>query len=57
MEGHWSCTCSTPKHLINLYQAPIKENEKGFEMNFANHNDLGVNKTHLDMSLMENLII
>jgi hypothetical protein len=26
-----------PKHLIDLYQASIKEKEKGIEMNFANH--------------------
>ena len=39
MESHWSCTCCTPKHLVDLYQAFIKEKEKGIEMNFANHND------------------
>ena len=39
MEGHWSCTCSTPKHLVDLYQAFIKEKGKGIGTNFANHND------------------
>ena len=48
MEGHWSCTCSTPKHLVDLYQASIKENEKGFETNFANHNDLEDPMNYLD---------
>ena len=38
MEGHWSCTCCTLKHSVDLYQASIKENEKGIEMNFAKHN-------------------
>ena len=61
MEGHWSCTCSTPKHLVDLYQASIKENEKGFETNFVGYNDLedpmnyldlpnGVDMTYLDVS-------
>ena len=39
MEGHWSRICHTPKHLVDLYQASIKEKEKGVEMNFAKHND------------------
>ena len=39
MEGHWSCTCSTPKHLADLYQVFIKEKGKGIGTNFANHND------------------
>ena len=38
MEGHWSHTCRTPKHLVDLYQASIKEKEKGIETNFAKHN-------------------
>ena len=73
MEGHWSRTCRTPKHLVDLYQASIKEKGKGIETNFVDHNDLedpmnylelsnGVDMTHL-MSLislrmlMETLII
>ena len=48
MKGHWSCTCSTPKQLVDLYQASIKENEKGFETNFANHNDLENPMNYLD---------
>jgi hypothetical protein len=45
MKGYWSHTYSTPKHLVDLYQASIiffkkkKEKEKGIEMNFANHSD------------------
>jgi hypothetical protein len=31
------CTCRTPKQLVDLYQASIKEKEKWIEMNFANH--------------------
>ena len=61
MEGHWSRTCHTPKHLIDLYQASIKEKGKGIETNFVDHNDLedpmnyldlpnGVDMTHPDVS-------
>jgi len=61
MEGHWSRTCRTPKHLVDLYQASIKEKEKGIEMNFANHSNpadspffldtlKGEGSTHLDVS-------
>ena len=39
MEGHWSRTCCTLKHLVDLYQASIKEKEKGIETNFTNCND------------------
>ena len=57
-----------PKHLVDLYQDSIKEKGKGIETNFANHNDPKdpmncldfsnrVEMTHLDVSLMENLII
>nr|XP_023919902.1 uncharacterized protein LOC112031443 [Quercus suber] len=61
MEGHWSRTCRTPKHLADLYQASIKEKGKGIETNFVDHDDLedpmnylelpnGVDMTHLDVS-------
>ena len=61
MEGHWSRTCRTPKHLVDLYQASIKEKGKGIETNFVDYNDFedrmnyldlpnGVDMTHLDVS-------
>jgi hypothetical protein len=37
MKGHWSRTCRTTKHLVDLYQASIKGKEKEIEMNFADH--------------------
>ena len=40
MKGHWSCTCHTPKHLANFYQALIKEKGKEIEMNFIDINVL-----------------
>jgi hypothetical protein len=61
MKGHWSRTCRTPKHLVDLYQASIKGKEKGIEMNFADHSNSedsqvflatqnGEGNTHLDVS-------
>jgi hypothetical protein len=61
MKGHWSRTCRTPKHLVDLYQGSIKEKEKWIEMNLANHRDPidpplfidilnGEGITHLDVS-------
>ena len=28
INGHWSCTCRTPKHFIDLYQASLKNTGK-----------------------------
>ena len=39
IKGHWSCACCTPKHLVDLYQASIKEKGKWVEINYANHGD------------------
>ena len=50
MEGHWSCTCSTPKHLADLYQVFIKEKGKGIGTNFANHNDPEDPMNYVDFS-------
>ncbi|XP_073137726.1 uncharacterized protein [Henckelia pumila] len=47
-EGHWSRTCRTPKHLVDLYQNSIKKNGK-IETNFAD-DDGPVDITHLDVS-------
>ena len=49
MKGHWVRTCRTPKHLADLYQASLKEKEKGIETNFVNHNDQ-IDTTQLDIS-------
>ena len=40
MEGHWSRICRTAKHLVDLYQASLKENGKKIEMNFTNSNGM-----------------
>ncbi|CAN6723674.1 unnamed protein product [Malus baccata var. baccata] len=58
--GHWAHTCRTPKHLVDLYQASLKE--KGVKTNFldqAKPMDIldpvcdvsgQLNTTHLDVS-------
>ena len=40
MEGHWSRTCRTAKHLVDLYQASLKEKGKKIEMNFTDSNGM-----------------
>ena len=41
MKGHWSRTCRTTRHLVDLYQASPKKIEKNIEMNFTNAKGLG----------------
>ena len=48
MKGHWSCTCRTPKHLVDLYQALITEKGKGIEMNFIDINRLDLTYYDID---------
>lgn len=50
IHGHWSRTCRTPKHLVDLYINSTKGKEKGkekVETNFLDWDD-GVNGTHFD---------
>ena len=47
MKGHWSRTCHTPKHLVDLYQASIKVKGKDIEMNFTDSN--GLDLTYYDI--------
>lgn len=39
MIGHWSRTCRTPKHLVELYQASLKEKDKNVEANVLYQNN------------------
>ncbi|XP_057803128.1 uncharacterized protein LOC131018422 [Salvia miltiorrhiza] len=48
MTGHWSRTCRTAKHLVDLYQKSIKENVKN-ETNVLDF-DGTIDTTHLDVS-------
>ena len=52
MTNHWSRTCHTPKHLVELYQASVKrKKEKEVEINFAENNSNNLlMDTHLDVS-------
>ena len=47
MKGHWSRTCRTPKHLVDLYQASIKAKKKEIEMNFIDGD--GLDLTYYDI--------
>ena len=51
MTGHWSRTCRTAKHLVDLYQASIKDKGNNIEVNFLDDDgDGGVDLTHFDVS-------
>ena len=57
MTGHWSRTCRMAKHLVDLYQASIKDTDKNIEVNFLDDDgDGGVDVTHFDVyDFFENL--
>ena len=50
MEGHWSHTCMA-KHLVDLYQASLKDKGKMVETNFADGN--GLDLSYFDMDFFE----
>ncbi|KAL6322691.1 hypothetical protein AAG906_015377 [Vitis piasezkii] len=47
MKRHWSHTCRTPKHLVDLYQASIKAKGKEIDMNFTDGD--GLDLTYYDI--------
>ncbi|XP_059654294.1 uncharacterized protein LOC132301014 [Cornus florida] len=51
MKGHWSRTCRTPKHLVDLYRASMNDKGKGkeIEINFVD-DDLTTDITHFNVS-------
>lgn len=53
-KGHWSRTCRTPRHLVDLYQQSLKNKDKRAETHFACENgdlDYGnMDVTHLDVA-------
>ena len=51
MEGHWSRTCRTTKHLVDLYQASLKDKEKMVETNFVDGN--GLDLSYFDMNFFK----
>ncbi|XP_071913907.1 uncharacterized protein [Coffea arabica] len=54
MEGHWSRTCRTAEHLVDLYQASLKKKDKDVETNFIDQKDAydddDADMTHLDIA-------
>ncbi|XP_031105306.1 uncharacterized protein LOC116010169 [Ipomoea triloba] len=48
MTGHWEHTCRTARHLVDLYQASLKEKGKNIESNNVLVND-DFDITHLDV--------
>ncbi|XP_058749386.1 uncharacterized protein LOC131622376 [Vicia villosa] len=52
-KGHWSRTCRTLKHLVDLYQKSLKNKKERIETHFANEDDDqdygNMDVTHLDI--------
>ncbi|XP_058726855.1 uncharacterized protein LOC131598254 [Vicia villosa] len=52
-KGHWSRTCRTRKHLVDLYQKSLKNKKERIETHFANEDDDSdygnMDVTHLDI--------
>ena len=46
MKGHWSRTCCTPKHFVDLYKESLKRNEKRVETNVIT--ECGTSDTQFD---------
>ncbi|XP_026398935.1 uncharacterized protein LOC113294773 [Papaver somniferum] len=51
--GHWENVFRTARHLVDLYQASIKQKEKKTETNFAQY-DIPMDIAHLDISDFKN---
>ncbi|KAK4268714.1 hypothetical protein QN277_025328 [Acacia crassicarpa] len=49
-KGHWSRTCCTPRHLVNLYQESLKRSGKGPRIE-ANHVDITENSEQKDIDI------
>ncbi|XP_021851982.2 uncharacterized protein [Spinacia oleracea] len=53
-KGHWSRTCRTPKHLVELYQQSLKQKGKKVETNLVYEDGEGDfdcgNTTHLEVA-------
>ena len=51
-KDHWSRTCRTPKHLVDLYQQSLENKDKKVETHFAceddDHDYGNMDVTHLD---------
>ena len=52
MQGHWLCTYCMPKHLVDFYQALMKEKRKEIKMNFIDGNGLNVTYNDVDFFVL-----
>ncbi|XP_026410657.1 uncharacterized protein LOC113305880 [Papaver somniferum] len=52
MTGHWSRTCRTAKHLVNLYQASLKRLAVDIETNLIETNEACTSSPHLDFDFL-----
>lgn len=52
--GHWSRTCRTARHLVNLYQASLKRPEVAIETNHIQSKDASTSSPHLDLEFLTN---
>ena len=48
IKGHWSRTCHTAKHLVDLRLASLKKIEKNIEMNFTGAKELDLSYYDVD---------
>ena len=53
--GHWTRTCHTPKHLVELYESSKKQNGQRVETNLASYNNELMNKTSNELGSGVNL--
>lgn len=52
VSGHWSRTCRTARHLVNLYQASLKRPAADIETNLIQTNDASTSSPHIDFDFL-----
>lgn len=50
--GHWSRTCRTAKHLVDLYQASLKRENADIETNLIQTTGASTSSPHLDLDFL-----
>ena len=48
MKGHWSRTCRTAKHLVDLYETSLKKIKKNIKINFTDSKGLDLSYYNVD---------
>ncbi|KAL6568009.1 hypothetical protein OROHE_003693 [Orobanche hederae] len=54
MTGHWSRTCRTARHLVNLYQASLKRPAADIETNLIETKDASTSSPHIYLDSLTN---